>query len=928
MGPHPHPRSPDASPANTDLSGDADPDSGHWHAIEAGAVLASLESSPEGLTASEAEARLERFGPNALDVGKPVSAWRILLDQFRGVVVWLLAAAAAISFFLGEPVDAVAVLAVLVINAAIGFATEYRARGAMAALLRLEVPRAIVVRDGTQQEVDARSLVPGDVIFLEAGMAVPVDARLLDSTELRTNEAPLTGESLPVDKAAAVVEDVDTPLADRTNMVYMSTAVVAGTARAIVTGTGMSTEVGRIGGLVREIQSERTPLEDRLDALGHRLVWVTLGVIVVVVGLGLLRGEDIGAMIQTGIALAVAAVPEGLPAVSTITLAVGVGRMARRNALVRRLPVVEALGSATTVCTDKTGTLTAGEMTVTAVWTAEREYGVTGSGYSPEGGFQLNDEPIDPATDEDLVEALRIGALTNRSIVDWSAQPPSVAGDPTEAALLVAARKAGLTREALRQEWPETGEIPFSSERMFMATFHEGPNGPVVFVKGAPARILERCTHFNAERGVVPLDDGHRDEILRRNRLMAGRGLRILALARGTAKPGEKSEDGPRDLAFIGLVGISDPPAPGVKETIEIFHTAGIRTVMITGDQRLTAQAVAADLGILEQGDEVVEGRDLQRMDTAEFPKRLPHISAFSRVNPEDKLRIIEGLQAHGEIVAMLGDGVNDAAALRKADIGVAMGIRGTDVAKEAADVVLEDDRFQTIGAAVEEGRVIFDNIRKFVFYLFSCNLAEVLVILMAGVFGLPQPLLPLQILWLNLITDTFPALSLAVEPGESDVMQRAPFDPARAILSAGFLRTVGFFALMITAATLAVFVWALMENPDDRSRAITMAFMTLALAQIFHLGNARSTETVLTPARAVANPWAIGAVVLTLGLQVAAVHFAPLAGILGLVPLTGREWMIAVGAAIVPAFIGQLLKAANRTRSAEDQPAIATRSP
>lgn len=876
-----------------------------WHATSADDLLAYLESGPNGLSSDDARERLTRFGPNAIEITEPVSAWRILIAQFRGVIVYLLGAAAIIALLLGDPLDAAAVIAVLLINAAIGFVTEYRARGAMAALRRLQVPRAIVVRDGHPQEIESHGLVPGDLVLLEAGTAVPADARLLAATELRASEAPLTGESLPVDKRADVILPADTPLAERVNAVYMSTAIVAGSARAVVMATGMRTEVGRIGGLVGGIQAERTPLEDRLDVLGHRLVWITLGVTAIVVGLGLLRGEPFIAMLQTGIALAVAAVPEGLPAVSTITLAVGVARMARRQALVRRLPAVEALGSATTVCTDKTGTLTAGAMTVTAVRLAGREIIVTGTGFMPEGDFRLNGRRIDAESDPQLSLALRIGALANRASVTWPQGQPTVSGDPTEAALLVAARKAGFNRESLRSAWPESGEIPFSSERMFMATFHRGSDGDVAYLKGAPDRLIERATRVLTSEGPVALTSEARTSLSRDNREMAAQGLRVLALA--FAAPEDVADGEPQNLTFVGLVGMSDPAAAGVKETIEIFHRAGIRTLMITGDQRLTAEAVARDLGILGPDDEVMEGRELGRLTADELTRRIARVSALSRVNPEEKLRIVEGLQDNGEIVAMLGDGVNDAAALKKADIGVAMGIRGTDVAKEAADVVLQDDRFPTIGAAVEEGRVIFDNIRKFVFYLFSCNLAEILVILVASVSGLPQPLLPLQILWLNLITDTFPALSLAVEPAERDVMRRPPYDPQKAILSSKFLLRVVAFAALITAATLVAFVWSLSDGPDDLGRATTIAFMTLALAQVFHLGNARSSDSVLSSASLLSNPWALGAVALSLGLQFLAVYFAPLASVLDLTPLTAEDWLVIVPLSLVPAVLGQL---------------------
>ncbi len=855
---------------------------------------------------AEVQARAQRYGPNALRVRQPVSAWIILIDQFRSVVVALLVVAAAAAALLGDPVEAVAIFGVLVINASIGFFTELRARSAMNALLHMAVPTAVVVRDGRKQQVDAASLVPGDIILIEAGQAVPADARLISATELRTTESALTGESLPVDKDARVQLESDTPLADRINSIYMTTAVVAGTGRAVVTATGMETEVGRVGGLVSGIKQERTPLEQRLDALGRRLVWVTLVIALIVVGLGVLRNQPIGELIETALALAIAAVPEGLPAVSTIALAIGVSRMAKRNALVRRLPAVEALGSATIICTDKTGTLTAGQMTVTALWVGGREYQVTGTGYQTAGEFVADGNVVEPQSNELLALALRIGALANRASISDRGEDVQIVGDPTEAALLVAARKAGWQRNQLLERQPELADLPFSSERMVMATLHGDGDGNVAYVKGAPVKVIERSTRLLTDKGASELTAQTREDLTAQNRAMADRGLRVLAL--GTARTDDVSDAALHALDFVGLVGISDPPAEGVRETIDQFQKAGIRTVMITGDQLLTAKAVAGQLGILRPGDDVMEGRELQKLSAEQLTERLPRVGAISRVSPEDKLRIIDALQRDDEIVAMLGDGVNDAAALKKADIGVAMGMRGTDVAKDAAAVVLQDDRFKTIGAAIEEGRVIYDNIRKFVFYLFSCNVAEVMVILIAGIAGLPQPLLPLQILWLNLITDTFPALSLAAEPGESNVMARPPQDPQQAILSASFLRVVLFYGALITVATLGAFLWALNDAPDQRARAITIAFMTLALAQTFHLGNARGGGPAVRLGRILSNRWALRAVALTITLQLVAVYFAPLASLLGVVPLSARDWLVLLPFAAFPAVVGQLI--------------------
>ncbi len=872
-----------------------------------------MEATAAGLDDDEAADRLEKYGPNALLLAKPISPWRILLDQLKSLVVVLLFAAAGVAVAIGDLLEAEAILAVLVINTVIGFWTEWRARLAMDALRRLQVQEALVLRSGEELRLDARMLVPGDVIMLEAGAAVPADARVLVATELQVNEAPLTGESFPVAKLTdAVVEESgdEVPLAERTCLVYKGTLVAAGSGRAVVVATGVATEIGHLSKLVEGTEAGDTPLERRLDALGRRLVWLTLGVAALVTALGVIRGEDLWLMVETGIALAIAAVPEGLPVVATITLAVGVRRMARRHALVRRLPAVETLGSATVVCTDKTGTLTAGEMTVTSLEVCGLRLDVTGAGYVPRGEFRADGEAVSPLEVPGAELALRIGMLANRASVKRGDDGWSTVGDPTEAALVVAAMKAGLSSEQLRADSPELGEVPFSSERQLMATFHRTPEGTVAYVKGGPRRIVEQTGWVLCSEGVEPAGAAERDRLLRMNRELASRGLRVLALAYRELDDGEEpGNDAIRDLTFVGFAGIQDPAAEGVRETIDSLHGAGVRTVMITGDQAVTAEAVGRALGLLRDGDETIGGREMSRLSEAELAERVPRVAAYSRVSPENKLKIVKALQGHGEIVGMLGDGVNDAAALKRADIGVAMGLRGTDVAKETADVVLQDDRFETVRAAVEEGRVIFDNIRKFIFYLFSCNVSEVLTLLVASLAGLPLPLLPLQILWLNLVTDVFPALALAMEPAEPDVMQRPPRDPQSAILSRAFVATIGTYSFLITGATLGVFIVGLHLWNVDVSHAVTLAFMTLALAQLFHVFNARSADRVLFTRRTFENLWVWGALALTVGLQVAAVYSPVLSDVLRTQPLGLADWTLVLVASILPLVIGQLLK-------------------
>ena len=890
-----------------------------WHATPTAEVLAKLESRADGIVAGEARARLARHGRNALPSAPPRSAASILIDQFRSVMVLLLIVAVAVALATGDVIDAIAIAAVLVINSSIGFVTELRARRAMHALLQLEVPRATVLRDGERCDVDARELVPGDVIELEAGQGVPADARLLSTTELSATEAALTGESLPVPKRAEVVLSADTSLSERNTMVYKATAIATGRGRAVVVATGRSTEVGRIGDLVQGVKETRTPLERHLDQLGHRLIWVTVAAVGAVVGVGLLRGEPLARMVELGITLAVAAVPEGLLAIATITMAVGVHRMARRRASIRRLPVVETLGAVTVVCTDKTGTLTTGEMTATTLWVAGHEYTITGVGYGAAGDLTADGASVSRPLEPLLETALRTATLANRADVVTENGNVRPMGDPTEAALIVAARKVGIERSALLRNWPEVGEIPFSSERQLMATFHRGAGGRLVaYVKGASGRLFALSDRMLTPDGEAPLGDAERAILRKTNDTLAARGLRVLALASGDVSA--PTEAGLRGLTFVGFVGIVDPPAPQVKETIARFRDAGIRTVMLTGDQRLTAGAIARELGLVEREDEVVDGREIETLSDLELTKLLVTARAMSRVSPADKLRVVNALQATGAVVAMLGDGVNDAPALKKANVGIAMGGRGTDVAKEAASVVLQDDRFETIAAAIEEGRVIFANIRKFVFYLFSCNLAEVLVLLVAGIAGLPIPLLPLQILWLNLVTDTFPALALALEPAESNVMQRPPNDPKAALLSRTMIGSIAFYGALMTAATLAAFLWAL-ATPERSEKAVTMSFLTLSLAQVFHLGNARSSTPVMAWRAVVRNRYALAAVALTILLQALALHLPALAQILRTQPLTLGEWLAALGFAVVPAVVGQTLKLSRGHRPSRDLP-------
>jgi magnesium-transporting ATPase (P-type) len=783
--------------------------------------------------------------------------------------------------------------------------TELKARRAIDVLRGLDAPTAIVVRRGLAKTIPAIGLVPGDLIILEAGQAVPADARLIESAELRTLESPLTGESMPVDKNAVRVLDGDTLLPDRTNMLFQGTAVVAGGARAVVTETGEATEMGRFGVLTAALVDEPTPLEVKLDTLGRRLVWFGLAIVIVVVAIERSRGTGWFEVLSLGVAMAVAAVPEGLPAVATIALAIGMSRLAKKHALVRRLPAIETLGEVTVVCTDKTGTLTTGAMTVTRLVVDGHEVRVAGVGYDPVGGFVADGEPI-TATDQPALGALlRVAMLANHAEIEQQDDGWSPVGDPTEAALIVVARKGGVDRRLLRHQFPEVDQVPFSSERMWMATFHQDGADLLACVKGAPDAILGRCVRVLGWDGLErELDGAARERLRAVNAHLAESGLRVLALARANVRrPGP---DAVTDLTFLGFTGMADPPAPAVRETVGRLHDAGIRTLMLTGDQRLTAKAIADELALAPAAFRVLDAHELALIPDALLADWLRDTAAICRVSPGDKLRIVEALQRSGDIVAMLGDGVNDAAALRKADIGVAMGKRGTDAAKNAADMVLTDDRFATIAEAVEGGRVVFDNIRKFVFYLFSCNVGEILVLFVGGLVGLGAALTPLQILWINLVTDTFPALALAVEPAEAGIMRRAPRDPTHAILSGPFMRRVALYAALIAGATLAAFV---VVGDGDVARGRTAAFMTLALAQALHLGNARSRDAVVKPARAIANRWALAAILSVFVLQGLAATVPGLRQALAISPLGTRDWGIVLLLSAAPAVVGQVMK-------------------
>jgi len=875
-----------------------------------------------GLSPSEVTRRLAQYGPNSLSQARERSTLSILLAQFRSLIVALLVAATVIAVVMGDIIEAAAILVVIVLNAAIGFFTEWKAQRALSALQKQAVSMAHVMRDGAEGEIPAAELVPGDLVVLAGGARVPADGRIVESARLQIEESALTGESLAVTKTTEVLDDKDASLGDRLNMAFLGTTITDGRGRLLVTATGAQTEVGKIGMLIDEAVTRATPLERKLARLGRLLIVIVLALCAVIVGAGWLRGTtDFWHMLEIGLSLAIAAVPEGLPAVTTMTLALGMQRMARMRALVRRLPAVETLGAVTVICTDKTGTLTKNEMTVCVYALDEGRVDVTGVGYEPVGKFQMGDRQLDPLTDERLALALRIGALCNDAKVDRKDGVDTVLGDPTEAALTVVAEKAGMKLAAMSAEFARVSEVPFDSVSKRMVTVHRTPQGgTMAFVKGSPGSMLAASTAQVRAAGVTPLTSEERKLWEQTNEELAGASLRVLGLGYRDLPEGYSEEDLTRELTFVGLVGMIDPLRDEAKSAIATCRTAGIRTVMITGDQQATAAEIARQLGIDHDlhGSPLrtVHGRELTDLDAEGWKRIVADAAVFARVSPEHKLQIVEALQQQGHIVAMTGDGVNDAPALKKADIGIAMGIKGTEIAKENADMVITDDNFASIVGAVEQGRIIYGNILRFLHYLLSCNFSEIMTVFLALMIGWPLPLVALQILWLNLITDIFPAFALALEPSAPDVMKRQPRDPQESLLTPRFVGLIVWQGLLLAGVTLLAFgigmQWHGTEG-DGLRAATTMAFMTLALAQVFHAFDARSQRRSIFTSRLFTNGWLWAAVGVCIILQIAAVYVPLLQKVLQTVPPTMAEWGVILGCSLLPVLVVELVKVIQR---------------
>ena len=901
-----------------------------WHTLEIGEVVRRLGTNAgSGLGAAEAAKRLAEHGPNSLTTARRRSAVAMVLDQFKSLIVALLVAATVLALILGETVEGLAILVVIVINAVIGFSTEWRARQALTALRAQAVATAQVVRDGAQREIPARELVIGDLVVLATGSRVPADGRVVEASRLRVEEASLTGESLPATKSEDSVPEAGAALGDLASMVFLGTAVTDGRGMLVVTATGRLTEVGKIGKLVDEAGGTDTPLERKLAQLGHVLVGVVLALCVVIVITGWLRGNSFLHMLEVGISLAIAAVPEGLPAVATMTLALGMQRMARMRALVRRLPAVETLGSTTVICSDKTGTLTQNEMTTRVFQLGARRIEVTGTGYDPSGEFREGGHRLDASADEQLSLALHVGALCSDATREHDGRSSAAIGDPTEVALLVVAAKAGLHEVDLKRDYPRVAEVPFSSESKRMVTVHRRASGETVaYVKGAPAVLIASSTRERTKGGVRLLDADGRRRAEAFNDELAGQGLRVLALAYKALPEGYAEADLADDLVLVGLVGMMDPLREEAKAAIETCREAGIRTVMITGDQEATAAEIGRQLG-LDRGPSgrplrTVHDRELSGLDAEGWRRIAADVGIFARVSPEHKLRIVEALQAQGEVVAMTGDGANDAPALKAADIGIAMGRKGTEVAKEAADMVVTDDNFATIVAAVEQGRSIYANILRFVHYLFSCNLAEILVVFVAIVVGWPLPLVALQVLWLNMVTDVFPAMALALEPASPDAMRVPPLDPREPLVSLRFAGLIAWQGALLAGVTLLAFrigiAWYGTAGDGGR-HAVTIAFMTLALVQVFHTFNARSRRRSALDAQLFTNRWLWIAFATCLALQLAAVYGPFLRRVLHTVPLALRDWALIGSCAVTPIAVVELVKLLSRWRARTKRP-------
>ena len=888
----------------------------NWYNQSPDEVLKNLSTTKErGLSEDEAKKRLEEYGENALAEEKKKSFGEKLKEQFFDPMIIILIAAALVSIFVGEGLDAGIIIAIVIVNAFLSIYQEGKAEEAIAALQKMSSPKAKVIRDGDHEEVDSNKLVPGDIIVLETGDIVPADLRLIESSNLKIDESSLTGESVAVEKHFDQVYDGKMEIGDRENLAYSSTIVTYGRGMGVVIETGHKTEIGKIATSIATVGDEQTPLQRKLAKLSKTLGILVIVICAVVMGVGLLYKHDPLDMFMTAISLAVAAVPEGLPAIVTIVLSIGMGKMAEKNAIVKKLLAVETLGTTTVICSDKTGTLTQNEMTVVKVFTDGHVYDVSGTGYSPEGDVTKKDKIVTIDDDENLKILSSIAALTNDAKLKVKGGDASITGDPTEGALLTFAEKAGNGLENLYKNFDRLEEIPFDSDRKMMTTFHDKIfEGIASFTKGAPDVVLERCEKVLIDGKEVELDEKLRKEILEKNSEFARSALRCLGYAyrKHSDMPSEiTSESIEKDMVFVGLTGMIDPSRPEAKEAIKECKSAGIRPIMITGDYLETGLAIAKDLGIAERDDQAIMGRELNELSEAELREIVKEKSVYTRVSPENKVQIVTALKQNGHITAMTGDGVNDAPAIKKADIGIAMGITGTDVAKNTAEVILTDDNFATIVNAVEEGRIIYSNIKKFVAYLLSCNLGEVLIVLISILMNLPVPLIPIQLLWLNLVTDSFPALALGVERGEADIMNEPPRDPDEPILDTEIKITVAIQSIAITVATLLAYLVGLKwyGQAEGLHHARTMAFSTLIICELLRAYSSRSIDKTVFEIGVFTNKKLVIATAFSFLLMLVVIYVPVLNDAFGLMDLGPREIAVVLGSALIPLVAGEIQK-------------------
>jgi len=884
-----------------------------WHSQTGEVAARHLAVDPStGLTAAEAGRRLKQYGPNRMAERQRRSEWLRFLLQFHQPLVYLLLVSSVVTAGLGKWVDSAVIFGVVLANAIIGYIQEARAEKAINALTRMVLTEATVRRDGEQMRIPSADLVPGDVVLLQSGDRVPADLRLLEQRNLQIEEAALTGESVPAEKQTEPLPG-EAILADRTNLAFTGTLVTSGRGEGVVVATGAGTELGRIAELLDEADALATPLTRKIAHLSRLILYAILALASVTFGIGIARGEPWPEMFMAAIALAVGAIPEGLPAAVTITLAIGVVRMARKHAIIRHLPAVETLGSTTVICSDKTGTLTQNQMTVQEIFAGGRLYHVTGSGYEPAGEIRFERQPFVVADNVALVETLGAGLLCNDSqIVSDDAGAPTVEGDPTEGALLVVARKAGLSPEAWNERLPRLESIPFESEHKYMATLHGLPSEPkLIYVKGAAETLLDKCTRVQGQEGeLAPLDKAL---ILHEAEAMAGRGLRVLGFARREMPPAHQELE-PRHVAggltFLGLQGKLDPPRPEAIHAVAKCRSAGIQVKMITGDHVLTARAIAAQIGITADGEGgVLAGRDMEKLGDRELADAAERISVFARVAPEQKLRLVKALQSRGHIVAMTGDGVNDAPALKQADIGIAMGLAGTDVAKEAADMILTDDDFASIEEAVEEGRGVFDNLSKFISWILPTSAGLALIILVAIVWGVALPLLPTQILWINLVTALLLGLVLVMEPKEPDLMERPPRDPKRPLLTPALLMRTGLVTLISIVGAFGLFAWEGGFEGGNLAEARAAVAHVIVMVQTSYLLNCRSRTRSMFAIGVFSNPWLIAGVAATWLAQFAFTTVPFMNDLFQTAPVRAEGWLYIVGIGVFTFAVVELEK-------------------